>query len=145
MRPLDPNVTFTKVTQTANLTGKPPPDQACIGCDPCDPYPGTGPQRRVALRICGRVRRLPARHDAAQQAWPPCPGRLGVLHGPRRGVGGRGHGKPGGYLCIGCLEARLGRRLTPADFPEFPVNQPDRFTSARLLDRLQGIGQEALW
>lgn len=28
----------------------------------------------------------------------------------------------GGYLCIGCLEARLGRQLTPEDFPDVPVN-----------------------
>lgn len=29
-----------------------------------------------------------------------------------------------GYLCIGCLEKRLGRRLTPNDFTDAPVNGP---------------------
>jgi hypothetical protein len=28
------------------------------------------------------------------------------------------------YLCIGCLEARLGRRLVADDFPAYPVNDP---------------------
>jgi hypothetical protein len=28
----------------------------------------------------------------------------------------------GGCLCIGCLEARLGRRLQPFDFPNHPLN-----------------------
>lgn len=27
-----------------------------------------------------------------------------------------------GLLCIGCLEARLGRELRPEDFTDFPVN-----------------------
>jgi hypothetical protein len=26
----------------------------------------------------------------------------------------------GGCLCIGCLEKRIGRRMTPADFPDHP-------------------------
>jgi hypothetical protein len=30
--------------------------------------------------------------------------------------------KPEGMLCIGCLEDRLGRRLTPADFTDAEVN-----------------------
>jgi hypothetical protein len=28
----------------------------------------------------------------------------------------------GGWLCVGCLEARLRRPLTGADFPELPLN-----------------------
>jgi hypothetical protein len=31
-----------------------------------------------------------------------------------------------GFLCIGCLERRLGRELTPEDFPDLPVNDPAR-------------------
>lgn len=30
----------------------------------------------------------------------------------------------GDFLCIGCLEVRLGRMLTPADFTNVPVNDP---------------------
>jgi hypothetical protein len=42
------------------------------------------------------------------------------------------HGVGKGMLCIGCLENRMGRELTPADFNEYPVNygifkQSDRF------------------
>ena len=40
------------------------------------------------------------------------------------------------FLCIGCLEARIGRRLVPADFVDVPVNRPPGLFSARLLDRL---------
>jgi hypothetical protein len=27
-----------------------------------------------------------------------------------------------GFLCIGCLEQRLGRELTAEDFPDYPIN-----------------------
>jgi hypothetical protein len=40
-----------------------------------------------------------------------------------------------GFLCVGCLEARLGRRLTPTDFPPLRVNEPHRIDSPRLRDR----------
>ena len=46
------------------------------------------------------------------------------------------------FLCIACLELRLQRQLTRADFSEFPVNiKPAPHTSQRLLDRL-GVKQE---
>jgi hypothetical protein len=41
-------------------------------------------------------------------------------------------------LCIGCLEVRLGRRLTPHDFTESGINQLDRWHSERLNARLAG-------
>jgi hypothetical protein len=44
----------------------------------------------------------------------------------------------GAYLCIGCLERRLGRILTCADFTDAPVNwMPKWRRSARLNARLQ--------
>jgi hypothetical protein len=43
----------------------------------------------------------------------------------------------GGMLCIGCLEARIGRQLTAADFPAYPVNHPAIFSqSERLAQRI---------
>ena len=42
----------------------------------------------------------------------------------------------GYYLCIGCLEARLGRKLTRDDFTDAPVNELSRFSSDRLNERL---------
>jgi hypothetical protein len=44
-------------------------------------------------------------------------------------------------LCIGCLEFLLGRELTSADFPDYPVNDiDDSWTkSDRLLDRLRRV------
>ena len=44
----------------------------------------------------------------------------------------------GYFLCIGCLERRLGRLLTPLDFTDAPLNRLDDFAekSDRLLNRL---------
>ena len=46
--------------------------------------------------------------------------------------------EPGaGMLCIGSLERRLGRKLTPSDFTDCPVNTDlAKPRSKRLLDRL---------
>jgi len=44
----------------------------------------------------------------------------------------------GGYLCIGCLEGRLGRKLAKGDFdPDHPDNEPCSLYSARLNERLE--------
>jgi dissimilatory sulfite reductase (desulfoviridin) alpha/beta subunit len=40
-----------------------------------------------------------------------------------------------GYLCIGCLEECIGRRLVPADFTHAPINAPAPGDSDRLTDR----------
>ena len=47
---------------------------------------------------------------------------------------------PGGdFLCIGCLEARLGRILTPRDFSDAPVNRlKNPLDSPRLRARIDG-------
>jgi hypothetical protein len=50
---------------------------------------------------------------------------------------GRGGGAPS-FLCIGCLEDRIGRTLTSADFPDVPLNEPDGLHSPRLAARLDG-------
>ena len=44
-------------------------------------------------------------------------------------------GMDSGFLCIGCLERRIGRRLTPADFPDLPINYPDPWDTERLASR----------
>ena len=41
------------------------------------------------------------------------------------------------YLCIRCLEQRLGRTLTPGDFTPASINQPDRWHTPRLNSRLR--------
>jgi hypothetical protein len=41
-----------------------------------------------------------------------------------------------GLLCIGCLETRLGRVLTPTDFPRYPINSGVFRQSERLKDRI---------
>jgi len=43
---------------------------------------------------------------------------------------------PARILCIGCLEQRIGRQLTPGDFADLPLNEPGGLESPRLLDRL---------
>jgi hypothetical protein len=46
----------------------------------------------------------------------------------------------GGMVCIGCLEARIGRKLLPEDFPNYPVNDPgSRSKSERLISRITGL------
>ena len=49
-----------------------------------------------------------------------------------------------GFLCIGCLEERLGRELNANDFPAFPINDLTQHTerSARLVDRLSRVPVE---
>lgn len=44
------------------------------------------------------------------------------------------------YLCVGCLEARIGRRLCPDDFPTVPINRPDHpWDTPRLRDRKRDL------
>ena len=40
-----------------------------------------------------------------------------------------------GFLCIGCLEHRLDRRLEREDFPDLLANEPDAWDSPRLRAR----------
>ena len=40
------------------------------------------------------------------------------------------------YLCIGCLESRIGRELISSDFATVPLNEPSWMDSKRLLDRV---------
>lgn len=45
------------------------------------------------------------------------------------------------FLCVGCLEARLGRRLWPGDFAAYPVNDIEfqvGLATERLVERLGG-------
>ncbi len=49
------------------------------------------------------------------------------------------HGCGVGVLCVECLESRMGRQLTPADFTDYPVNTITGWKkSDRLLSRLKG-------
>jgi len=42
----------------------------------------------------------------------------------------------GGFLCIGCLEKRLGRTLRPSDFTDAPINNLDNpWQTERLVSR----------
>src|SRR5262245_60987275 len=45
-----------------------------------------------------------------------------------------------GCLCIGCLEARLGRLLCRDDFTDVELNTREEFRSPRLRDRLRRVG-----
>lgn len=44
-----------------------------------------------------------------------------------------------GYLCLGCLETRLGRKLDRSDFSDAPVNTGYEPRSERMLDRIQRL------
>jgi hypothetical protein len=43
------------------------------------------------------------------------------------------------YLCIGCLEQRIGRELKPGDFTGAPVNLFLESASDRLRSRITGV------
>ena len=49
------------------------------------------------------------------------------------------------FLCIGCIEKRINRKLLPDDFTDCPLNwMPERWVdkqSERLLNRKQGLFQ----
>ena len=44
-------------------------------------------------------------------------------------------GMADGFLCIGCLEGRLGRTLTPRDFKNVPINVSTPWDTPRLAVR----------
>jgi hypothetical protein len=44
------------------------------------------------------------------------------------------------YLCVGCLEQRLGQRLTPEDFSDYDINAPSWMSSTRLAVRQGHLG-----
>lgn len=54
----------------------------------------------------------------------------------------------GGMLCIGCLENRLGKKLTPRNFKDCPLNWRNicipEYASPRLISRLLG-GPKSKW
>lgn len=52
------------------------------------------------------------------------------------GKGQSDNGVFGYYLCIGCLESRLGRKLRKDDFKLYPANDPSPWLSSRLNARL---------
>jgi hypothetical protein len=76
-------------------------------------------------------------HDCGTSTLPDDgPSEFYIVHHEVWAAAGVGRG----YLCIGCLEERLGRRLNRDDFPDYPVNDPLRgWNSDRLLDRLLGL------
>lgn len=47
-------------------------------------------------------------------------------------------------LCIGCLEGRLGGKLTSSDFPDLPINRGVFPYSTRLMNRLTVSGVSAI-
>src|SRR5262249_10220981 len=48
----------------------------------------------------------------------------------------RAAGAPDGCLCVGCVERRIGRKLTSRDFlKRHPLNKPASYVSRRLRDR----------
>lgn len=52
----------------------------------------------------------------------------------------RVHPSERGFLCVGCVETKLGRLLTKQDFTDCTINKPQRgvHMSLRLVQRLQG-------
>ena len=78
------------------------------------------------------------------QATTPCTGKRGCRHKGKHEyyavheeVWTEEAGMDSGFLCIACLERRIGRRLDVADFKDVPVNDPaDPWHTERLASRL---------
>ncbi|UTI62234.1 hypothetical protein NBH00_12735 [Paraconexibacter antarcticus] len=51
-------------------------------------------------------------------------------------------GAPAGYLCVGCLEMRLGRFLTAADFIDVAINEATPWDTPRLASRRADLAGE---
>jgi hypothetical protein len=80
----------------------------CIDC-------GVDTTPRTGKRGC----RHKGRHEyymVHDEVWAEAGMRTGLIHP---------YGGGGDYLCIGCLENRIGRRLRANDFTGAPVNDPD--------------------
>jgi hypothetical protein len=92
----------------------------CIDCG-ADTTPCTG------KRGC----RHKGRHEyymVRDRVWAEAGMRTGIVYH---------HGGGGDYLCIGCLERRIGRKLHFADFIDVTVNDPDHpWHTRRLRSRL---------
>jgi len=71
----------------------------------------------------------------------PCSGKRGCRHKGRwehymvHNTIWKAAGMTDGFLCVGCLEKRIGRVLTPEDFTDFPINNFHPWHTDRLLDR----------
>lgn len=57
--------------------------------------------------------------------WSSAPWEWYDVHDRVWAAAGMATGTPAGFLCIGCLEDRLGRRLTAADFTAAHINSLD--------------------
>jgi hypothetical protein len=75
----------------------------------------------------------------------PCTGKRGCRHIGKwehymvKNSVWRRAGLRHGFLCIGCLEGRLGRSLRPSDFTAAPINDRDNpWHTPRLLGSLIG-------
>jgi hypothetical protein len=91
----------------------------CIDCG-VDTTPCTG---KRGCRHTGRREYYMVRN----RVWAEAGMRTGLVH-PYSG---------GDYLCIGCIERRIGRKLQFADFTDVPVNDPDDpWKTRRLRSRL---------
>jgi hypothetical protein len=71
----------------------------------------------------------------------PCTGKRGCRHKGRweyymiRDAIWAACGMKDGFLCIGCIEARLGRQLASRDFVKVPINGPSSWDTPRLAER----------
>lgn len=65
-------------------------------------------------------------------------GKLGEHYMLKDSTWYKAHVSNVGMICIGCIEIRLGRKLTVSDFNDSHVNRPaaGKFFSQRLMDRL---------
>ena len=77
----------------------------------------------------------------------PCTGEKGCRHAGRwehymvREKVWAAAGLMNGFLCVGCLERRIGRLLVPSDFTKAPINGPNPWDTPRLAARKGHAGR----
>jgi hypothetical protein len=98
--------------QQVARTLKPIPKFPCRDCE------------NNTVPLSGNREYYEVKDEVWQEAWPDS------------GTGQEDNGPDGKFLCIGCLESRLGRMLVRSDFKEMPANNPSPWYSDRLNSRL---------
>ena len=97
-----------------------------------------GPRRMMALCIDCGIDTIPRPRRRGTQQWYMVHRHVWQAAGmPKDRVLGYDE-TDGNFLCIPCLERRLGRELKPDDFTDLPVNHPSSSDTPLLAARKAG-------
>jgi hypothetical protein len=130
-----PNVqTETQPFDPGDLTGHAPESWLCVDCGV-----NTGPKMRTRVEL---------ENDFKERGTSElCVTPKSEVYTVRDAVWAKAGMKPGGgCLCVGCLEARIGRKLKPKDFPTWSgFNRPGTPGTSRLWNRRGWLPADVMW